>query len=154
MTSKPSDSLPLVANDGAVGDPASIGVAVLLANWTTSNSSNIAYATAAGEQLVYLLYDAPRSDSGAISQRADQVQLWYVNILLYSAPEIDTCRSRADFIYMAPPFIAYYGVLQGGDNESSLLQTAYEQISLYRDVLRDGDGLWKHIELGNYQDNT
>ncbi|KAE9405940.1 hypothetical protein BT96DRAFT_963680 [Gymnopus androsaceus JB14] len=136
VTSKPSDSLPLVANDGAVGDPASIGAAVLLANWTTSNSSNIAYATAAGEQLVYLLYDAPRSDSGAISQRADQVQLW------------------ADFIYMAPPFIAYYGVLQGGDNESSLLQTAYEQISLYRDVLRDDDGLWKHIELGSYQDNT
>lgn len=79
VTSKPSDSLPLVANDGAVGDPASIGVAVLLANWTISDSSDTAYAIAASGQLEYLLNDAPRSDSGAISQRTDEVQLWYVN---------------------------------------------------------------------------
>ena len=55
---------------------------------------------------------------------------------------------------MAPPFIAYYGALQGGDNGSYLLQTAYEQISLYRDILRDGSGLWKHVELGSWVDNT
>ncbi|KAF9076520.1 Six-hairpin glycosidase-like protein [Rhodocollybia butyracea] len=133
VSAKPSDSLALVANDGAVGDPASIGVAVLLANWT---SSNVSFATAASDQLDYLLNVAPRADSGAISQRTDQVQLW------------------ADFIYMAPPFIAYYGALVGGDNESYLLQTAYEQISLYRDVLRDDDGLWRHVDLGSWQDNT
>ncbi|KAJ3810077.1 Six-hairpin glycosidase [Lentinula aff. lateritia] len=129
VSAKPNDSLALVANDGAVGDPASIGVAVLLANWT--DSSNTSYAIAAGEQLDYLLNVAPRTDSGAISHRSDEVQLW------------------ADFIYMAPPFIAYYGALQAGDNESYLLQTAYEQISLYRDVLRDDDGLWRHVALGN-----
>ncbi|KAJ3906046.1 Six-hairpin glycosidase [Lentinula edodes] len=134
VSAKPNDSLALVANDGAVGDPASIGVAVLLANWT--DSSNTSYAIAAGEQLDYLLNVAPRTDSGAISHRSDEVQLW------------------ADFIYMAPPFIAYYGALQAGDNESYLLQTAYEQISLYRDVLRDDDGLWRHVALGSWQDTT
>ncbi|KAJ3998634.1 Six-hairpin glycosidase [Lentinula boryana] len=134
VSAKPSDSLALVANDGAVGDPASIGVAVLLANWT--DSSDISYASAASEQLDYLLNVAPRTDSGAISQRSDQVQLW------------------ADFIYMAPPFIAYYGALQGGDNGTSLLQTAFEQISLYRDVLRDDDGLWRHVALGSWEDST
>ncbi|KAJ3867658.1 Six-hairpin glycosidase [Lentinula novae-zelandiae] len=134
VSAKPNDSLALVANDGAVGDPASIGVAVLLANWT--DSSNTSYAIAAGEQLDYLLNVAPRTDSGAISQRNDEVQLW------------------ADFIYMAPPFIAYYGALQAGDNESYLLQTAYEQISLYRDVLRDDDGLWRHVALGSWEDTT
>ncbi|KIK65589.1 hypothetical protein GYMLUDRAFT_219758 [Collybiopsis luxurians FD-317 M1] len=136
VSAKPSDSLALVADDGAVGDPASIGVAVLLANWTRSDGFDSAYATAASEQLDYLLNYAPRTDSGAISHRTDEVQLW------------------ADFIYMAPPFIAYYGALEGGDNGSSLLQTAYEQISLYRDVLKDDSGLWKHVELGSWQDDT
>ncbi|KAJ3743376.1 Six-hairpin glycosidase [Lentinula detonsa] len=134
VSAKPSDSLALVANDGAVGDPASIGVAVLLANWT--DSSDTSYASAASEQLDYLLNVAPRTDSGAISQRSDQVQLW------------------ADFIYMAPPFIAYYGALQGGDNGTSLLQTAFAQISLYRDVLRDEGGLWRHVALGSWEDST
>ncbi|KAJ3829051.1 Six-hairpin glycosidase [Lentinula raphanica] len=134
VNAKPGDSLALVANDGAVGDPASIGVAVLLANWT--DSSDTSYGTAASGQLDFLLNVAPRTDSGAISQRSDQAQLW------------------ADFIYMAPPFIAYYGALQGGDNGTSLLQTAYEQISLYRDVLRDDNGLWRHIALGSWQDAT
>ncbi|KAJ4472167.1 hypothetical protein J3R30DRAFT_1050291 [Lentinula aciculospora] len=61
VSAKPSDSLALVANDGAVGDPASIGVSVLLANWT--DSSNTSYASAAGEQLDYLLNVAPRTGS-------------------------------------------------------------------------------------------
>lgn len=61
---------------------------------------------------------------------------------------------RADFIYMAPPFIAYFGALQGGDTELALIQVAYDQISLYRDALRDDNGLWRHIALGSWQDNT
>jgi hypothetical protein len=65
---------------------------------------------------------------------------------------------------MAPPFIAYYGALElqcdGSDdpqnaNGTALLQTAYEQIKLYRDVLFDEDvGLWRHIALGNGTDPT
>lgn len=61
---------------------------------------------------------------------------------------------RADFVYMVPPFIAYFGALQGGDTELSLLQAAYDQCRLYRDELRDDGGLWRHIALGSWQDNT
>jgi rhamnogalacturonyl hydrolase YesR len=45
-----------------------------------------------------------------------------------------------------PPFLAYYGVVQ---NNQSLVQEAYNQCKLYRDVLRvESSGLWQHILLG------
>ncbi len=71
-----------------------VGVAVLLRNWTLPTGQNGAYDTAAKNQLNYLLQVAPRAPNGAISHRASEAQLW------------------ADFIYMAPPFIAYYGALR------------------------------------------
>ncbi|EGO27253.1 glycoside hydrolase family 105 protein [Serpula lacrymans var. lacrymans S7.9] len=91
---------------------------------------------ATNQQLDYLLNHAPRSPSGAISQRTDEVQLW------------------SDFVYMGPPFIAYYGALQGGDKGAALLQTAYDQCRLYRNELRDANGLWRHVALGSWQDRT
>jgi rhamnogalacturonyl hydrolase YesR len=88
---------------------------------------------AASEQLRYLVKVAPRARNGAISHRVDQVQLW------------------SDFLYMAPPFIAYYGALQC----NWLLQEAYEQVKLYRDILFDAEaGLWRHIMLGKGEDPT
>ncbi|KAK7060209.1 hypothetical protein VNI00_000974 [Paramarasmius palmivorus] len=132
---KKSDSLALVDGDGSAADPASLGVSFLLANWTRTNLSYTAYSDAAGKQLDYLLNHVSRSDSGAISHRADETQLW------------------ADFMYMVPPFIAYYGALQG-KNGADLLQIAYTQSSLYRDALRDENGLWRHVTLGSWQDNT
>ena len=116
---------------------AGIGASVLLRNWTLDNDQNEYFATAASEQLEYLLHVAPRAPNGAISQRESQVQLW------------------SDFIYMAPPFIAYYGALQGGFLGNRLLQIAYDQVRLYRGVLFDADvGLWRHIALGNGTDPT
>ncbi|KAI9448527.1 Six-hairpin glycosidase [Lactarius indigo] len=104
-------SLPLADGLGSVGDPASLGQAVLLRNWTRRDLTDTRFSTAAGEQLGYLLGSAPRADSGAISHRDDQVQLW------------------ADFVYMVPPFIAYFGVLQNDDDGGlALLQIAYDQI--------------------------
>ncbi|TFK56177.1 Six-hairpin glycosidase [Heliocybe sulcata] len=136
VSTKSGQSLPLVQGDGAVGDPASLGVAVLLAAWTSGNDSNNSYWQAASNQLDYLLHVAPRTDDGAISHRTDQVQLW------------------SDFVYMAPPFIAYYGMLQGGDSGLGLMQVAYQQCQLYRDYLRDDSGLWRHVVLGSWQDDT
>jgi rhamnogalacturonyl hydrolase YesR len=159
---KPPHSLPLINGDGAVGDPASelfsidpipvaepsyasasvhtyvgIGVSVLMLNWTLDGHENKRFAKAASEQLDYLLHVAPRARNGAISHRESQVQLW------------------SDFIYMAPPFIAYYGALQGGRSGLALLQTAYDQVRLYREVLFDADvGLWRHIALGEGTDST
>jgi hypothetical protein len=54
---------------------------------------------------------------------------------------------RADFVYMAPPFIAYYGLDQ---SNASLIEVAVEQCKLYREVLLSPmyPSLWKHI-VGN-----
>ncbi|PSS37321.1 hypothetical protein PHLCEN_2v798 [Hermanssonia centrifuga] len=136
VETKVPGTLPLTDGDGAVGDPASLGVAVLLANWTRDDLSDDSFSVAAQEQLDYLLTGAPRTEDGAISHRDTQVQLW------------------ADFVYMAPPFIAYYGALAGGAVGADLLQQAYDQCRLYRNYLRDPIGLWRHITLGNGTDET
>ncbi|KAF7363457.1 hypothetical protein MSAN_01001500 [Mycena sanguinolenta] len=121
----------LVNGDGAAGDPASIGVAVLLANWTGQGAGDkLDYGQAATSQLEYTLNVVPRTSDGAISHRAAQVQLW------------------SDSVFMVPPFLAYYGVLTGN---TTLMNEAYNQIKLYRNYLRDSSAknLWKHIVLGN-----
>ncbi|KAN0140218.1 Six-hairpin glycosidase-like protein [Lactarius tabidus] len=136
VSQKDNKSLPLADGNGAVGDPASLGQAVLLRNWTRRDLTDTRFSTAAGEQLGYLLNVAPRADSGAISQRDDQVQLW------------------ADFVYMAPPFIAYFGALQNGAGGRALLQIAYDQIRLYREALFDADvSLWRHVTNGSWEDS-
>ncbi|KAJ7774595.1 Six-hairpin glycosidase-like protein [Mycena maculata] len=127
---------PLIAGDGAAGDPASIGVAVLLANWTGLGAADgLNYSAAAQDQLDYLLNVVPHTSDGAISHRVAQVQLW------------------SDSVYMVPPFLAYYGVLTGN---TTLITEAYNQISLYRKYLRDtsANNLWKHIVLGNDTSDT
>jgi hypothetical protein len=55
-----------------------LGSAVLLRNWTRVDLSDTRFSFAAGEQLGYLLNQAPRSPSGAISHREDEVALWCV----------------------------------------------------------------------------
>jgi rhamnogalacturonyl hydrolase YesR len=65
-------------------------------------------------------------------------------------------RNRSDFVYMASPFTAYFGAYGQDDaNKTYLLQAAYDQCRLYRQYLQDNSTkLWKHIELGSYQDNN
>lgn len=56
---------------------------------------------------------------------------------------------------MAPPFIAYFAIVQGGDVAFGLLQAAYDQCRMYRDQLFDSDAsLWRHVALGSWQDNN
>ena len=129
--------VPLFPGDASVGDPASMGVTVLIANWTGLGNSSFDYASAATDQLNYLLNVAPKSDDGAISHRTDEVQLW------------------SDFMSMAPPFIAYYGVTSAN---RSLLEYAYNQCKLYRSHLLDSlpgtsGGVWRHMALGNGTDS-
>lgn len=63
---------------------------------------------------------------------------YHIYRLIYYDP------GRADFVYMAPPFLAYYAV---HTSNLTLLQAAVEQCGLYRQVLQtpDNNGLWKHI---------
>ncbi|KAJ7663893.1 Six-hairpin glycosidase-like protein [Mycena polygramma] len=106
--------------NGATGDPASMGVSAVMLGKTDKK-----FANAATVQLNYLMNTAPRYSNGAISQRAAVPELW------------------ADFMYMAPPFMAYYAADAGN---ATLLQATYKQCGLYRAVLQTkGQGLWAHI---------
>ncbi|KAG7086885.1 hypothetical protein E1B28_002805 [Marasmius oreades] len=107
----------LADGDGAVGDPASLGVSAVMLG--------LEYADAARREVEYLVEGAPRWENGAISHRVEAPELW------------------ADFVYMAPPFIAYYGVVH---SDFGLLQEAVRQCGLYREVLRDRKrNVWEHI---------
>ncbi|KAF8143719.1 hypothetical protein K438DRAFT_1875422 [Mycena galopus ATCC 62051] len=119
--------------DGAVGDPASLGVGAVMLGKT-----NVTFAAAAASEIEYIVDEAPRWANGAISQRTDVAELW------------------ADWMFMAPPFIAYYAA---DSNNASLLETAYLQCGLYREVVLLGsnsstfnpvgtsttNGSWHHI---------
>ncbi|KAH9035187.1 glycoside hydrolase family 105 protein [Lactarius pseudohatsudake] len=123
---------PLILRDGSAGDPASIGIAVLIANWTGLGGEN--YSAAATAQLEYLFGPrVPKTENGAISHRVSEVQLW------------------SDSVYMVPPFLAYYGITTGNQ---SMLREAYNQVKLYRSYLSDvlAGGLWRHIILGTDTD--
>lgn len=120
------DGTPIV-DDAAAGDPAALGMAVVLAGKATGDAvvNNTKYSDAAQRQIDYLLYHVPRAPNGAISHRRDEVQLW------------------ADNVYMVPPFFAYYGV---ETQNKTLVEEAYNQIKAYRDGLRHADNnLWQHI---------
>ena len=56
---------------------------------------------------------------------------------------------RSDFVYMAPPFIAYYAA---STNDLGTLQKAVDQCTLYRQVLQSTNGAWTHIVGGSYPD--
>ncbi|PPQ86599.1 hypothetical protein CVT24_009649, partial [Panaeolus cyanescens] len=115
--------------DGSAADPASIGVCVVLANWTgRGETDGLDYAGAAKDQLDFLLERVPRTADGAISHRVSEVQLWN------------------DFVYMVPPFLAYYGVMT---RDRTLVEEGFNQIKLYREHLRDPEtGLWHHVMEG------
>lgn len=92
-----------------------------------------AYLAAAERQVQHLLTAVPRWPNGAISHREAVAELW------------------ADFVYMAPPALAYWAVQT---RNASLLEAAVRQCALYRDVLGVGppgpgsgnaSGLWHHI---------
>ncbi|TFK35178.1 Six-hairpin glycosidase-like protein [Crucibulum laeve] len=114
--------------DGSAADPASNGMGALIANWTGQDRGQVDYAGAAKDQLDFLYQNVPKTSDGALSHRVSQVQLW------------------SDFVYMVPPFLAYYGVVS---QNRTLLEDAYTQIKLYRNYLRDSKAnMWKHVLLG------
>jgi hypothetical protein len=63
-------------DDGTAGDPPSVGVAVILANWTNQQSSDGQNYPQAIRNQFNFLYTIPRTSDGAISHRLDEVQLW------------------------------------------------------------------------------
>lgn len=67
---------PFIADDDTAGDPPSVGVAIILANWTNQQSSNGQNYTQAIRNQFNYLYTVPRTSDGAISHRTNQLQLW------------------------------------------------------------------------------
>ncbi|KAJ3504288.1 hypothetical protein NMY22_g17976 [Coprinellus aureogranulatus] len=128
-----NDPAPL-QGDSSVADPASIGIAVLLANWTNLDQQDDQYERAARNQFNFIYSDrVPKTGDGAISHRLEDVQLW------------------SDAVFMLPPFLAYYGVIT--DNKTAVDQ-AYNQIRVYHDQLYDSSaGVWRHIVGGDGADN-
>ncbi len=145
---------PLIT-DGSAADPASIGMSVLLAYWTEQATGNgdeggsgaVDYAGAAKDQLDFLLGNVTRTSDGALSHRVSELQLWYVFISLEDIVSNVHIDIRSDFVYMVPPFLAYYGVMS---RNRTLLIEAYNQIKLYRNYLSDpkAQQRWKHVLLG------
>lgn len=115
--------------DGSSADPASLGHAVLMA--AQMQESDTATLMVAVQDQLQALLSAPRSSSGALSHRVEYVQLW------------------SDFVYMAPPFLAAYGLLL--DN-MTMLQEAARQCLLYGEALKTPEGPWRHIVDGPWQD--
>ncbi|KAJ7688355.1 family 88 glycosyl hydrolase [Mycena rosella] len=105
--------------EGAVSDPASLGVSAVLLGKTDAT-----YANAVTEEITYITESAPRFSNGAISHRTDVAELW------------------ADFIYMAPPFLAYAAA---DEQNIDLLYEVYVQCGLYREILQSDGEAWKHI---------
>ncbi|MCJ1308885.1 hypothetical protein MMC25_002540 [Agyrium rufum] len=121
----------LIDSDGCVGDPASLGIAALIIGRSLLSSSSPAYTEAALRQAKYVLSAAPRFANNAISHREAAAELW------------------SDFVYMAPPFLAYLGVVQ---RSKEMVGEAVRQCLLQEEILqvrgddeRLGKGLWKHI---------
>ncbi|SNX85440.1 uncharacterized protein MEPE_04149 [Melanopsichium pennsylvanicum] len=120
---------------GSSLDGSATGPEVLLAAWLDGeiNRSNGVmgagfYSNASRRTLDMVLRRTPRSLTGAISHRYTTTALW------------------SDAVYMMPPFLSFYGMIT---RNNTLLQTAYDQIRLYRDSMRLTTGtstnLWGHI---------
>ncbi|KAG7528599.1 hypothetical protein FFLO_06053 [Filobasidium floriforme] len=143
----------ILVEDGAAGDPASLGTHCLTVANHLSMLSEADYGLdsaeewklmhdlqiAAIQEMRFLLEHAPKTEDGAISHRIGHVSLW------------------ADFIYMVPPFMATYALsfpakdnsAYGSSGPKVYLDQAYNQCRLHRQYLKKPtSGLWRHIVLG------
>lgn len=176
LQAKPYNSMALVANDEAVGDPASepctffepaliSALTLCCRHWHCRFISKLDSARPRGWEsflrswsaaCVFAWLRSPDTRGSHLAKNRPSPTLVRSNTIKTAPTDLDCCcHHRADFIYMGPPFIAYFGITQGGKGELPLLQAAYDQCRLYRDQLYDEDAsLWRHIALGNWQDNN
>lgn len=74
---------PFLPQDASAADPASLGVCILIANWTREAnggaSKGLDYAGAAKSQIDYLFSAVPRTSDGALSHRVSELQLWFAS---------------------------------------------------------------------------
>lgn len=115
----------LCEGDGSSTDPASLGPFALLLGQNEAQ-----YLTAAHDMVNTLMKTVPRFWNGAISHRDKTAEVW------------------GDFVYMVPPFLAYYAV---ATNDAAYLSEAVRQCKMHRQVLLANEtnigctGLWHHF---------
>ncbi|KAG8937367.1 hypothetical protein FRC00_006485 [Tulasnella sp. 408] len=123
-----------LVQDGSAADPASLGVGVLLGNWTRAPGAN--WDTATKDQLEALSYRTPRSTDGPTSHRTEVVQLW------------------SDYVYMVSPFLVSLhdrtqrlrSILRRPHFQREPNRRILHQIKLYRKYLYDSNThFWRHI---------
>lgn len=109
---------------GAAGDPPALGIAAFMIGQSPEGNANSKYYNAAVRQSNFLFNKVPRWSNGAISHRQSHAELW------------------SDFVYMAPPFLAYHGVVA---KDVNILKEAAYQCQKYEEVLGTDQGPWRHI---------
>ncbi|KZT20057.1 hypothetical protein NEOLEDRAFT_1036442, partial [Neolentinus lepideus HHB14362 ss-1] len=118
--------------DTATSNPVSIGVAVLIANWTgyTGYGGAEDYVGVAWDQVDYLFSGSmPKMSDGAILHHVSQLQLW------------------SDLVYMVLLFLAYYSVTTTNRSE-------WFSFSIYCPLCNSSTGgMWKHIMMGSGMDS-
>ncbi|EUC50858.1 hypothetical protein COCMIDRAFT_409 [Bipolaris oryzae ATCC 44560] len=121
-----TDTPTLSEDNGSSADPTSLCLPTLLLSLSPSlpPSTQTTYSTALSRQLHTFLNSTPRFPNGALSHRTTHPSLW------------------SDFIYMAPPILAYLGI---STHDLSLLGESVRQCELYCQVLRSESGAWRHI---------
>jgi hypothetical protein len=136
LSTSPPDAIwdkPIMDN-GALGDPASMGSALwavaLLGSKSGSQFSSQQLAWVAANQLLHLQNGA-KDERGCISHRDGYVQFW------------------SDQGYMIPPFIAYLGLATGN---ADLLSQALDQWTCVSDTLLTGDNIYSHITQADFAD--
>jgi rhamnogalacturonyl hydrolase YesR len=97
---------------------------LLLSKSTTFPAPDNPYLFAVNRQLHDLLSTTPKYTNGAISHRDAYPSLW------------------ADFIYMVPPALAYYGIFT---EDLDMVKESVQQCELYCEVLGTKKGFWRHI---------
>ncbi|PIL34291.1 hypothetical protein GSI_03066 [Ganoderma sinense ZZ0214-1] len=153
----PTSPGPLINGDAAVGDPARLRVPVLVVNLTRTNARSPRFAdgprraNSSTSSPVHLSHEMARSPSVRAKCSSGEGDLLWLRSL---SSGTDTELTKADFVYMVLPLVAYYGAVQGGEGGSALLAEPYQQCKLYRERLRDDSGLWKHVVLGFNQWGT
>ncbi|XP_014560056.1 hypothetical protein COCVIDRAFT_90135 [Bipolaris victoriae FI3] len=121
-----TDTPTLSEDNGSSADPASLCLPALLLSLSPSlsPSTQTTYSTALSRQLHQLLKETARFPNGALSHRTTHPSLW------------------SDFIYMAPPILAYTGV---STHNPCLLHESVRQCESYCEILRTPSGAWRHI---------
>jgi rhamnogalacturonyl hydrolase YesR len=63
---------------------------------------------------------------------------------------VDICY-RSDFVYMVPPFMAYYAA---SSNNQTLFDLTMKQCEEYRALLKSSSGAWMHISASSGADTA